>query len=532
MDEQLKGLKEDVDLTISPDAYFTEADRREIHSKIKAEKTVHTPQKRFNFLPTVWTVLAVSAFIIIGGGFVGKELGLFATGEKPPTETPQELVPPAIDPDDDTTISGEITTGMSSILFMDSFEEMVVWSGMKETATNDSEIMTYNMRTQEFGETIETDSNVLDVQINADWITWVEAGAGDAIGEWTIYGINRKTNAKTVIRDSKDVAGNSNSRVRIPRISISDETNRLAWAEPEEEEGEVMSIVLVELDTGALQFVGESSADETVVTKVTDQHVLWTKDYREFVVYSIEEEKVETKFYNKLLTFDPTLNDQYVVWLEANEVNDTSENRLVMSKIIGSKEVELWHGNIHSFAIGDDYVVWESDRSIYAYSWAYRERTELDKNGERPIISGNTVIWQQGDEGGEVAKLQVVTLPTPGFDEYKDKMVEEKALGDRHVALEEDLKALFASNNIVGTDLKHGLYGVYVDDEGTAVIDLVPFTNIIGVPSLQDRLNLLNAMTDIIFSHPDVKEIYYTFNLNRTDFFDWMDSEEQVYTRE
>lgn len=530
MDEQLKGLKEDVDWTISPDTYFTEADRRQIRSKLKAEHTVHTPQKRFSFLPAVWTVVAVSAFIIVGGGFVGIELGLFATGEKPPTETPQELVPPTIDPADEVPISGEINTGMSSILFMDSYEEMVIWSGIEKASSNDSKIKTYNMRTQEFGDTIETGTNVLDVQMNEDWIAWVEAGTGDAVGEWIIYGMNRKTNGKTVIRDSKDVAGNSNSHIRIPTISLSDETNRLAWAEPDEE-GEFMSILLYELDTGNHQIVGESSADDTIVTELTDQYVLWTKGYREFVVHSMEVEE-DTTFYNKLFTFAPTLNDKYVVWLEANEVNDTSENRLVMSKVIGSKEVELWRGNIHSFAIGDDYVVWESDRTIYAYSWAYRQTTELGKHGERPIISGNTVIWQQVNEDAEVAKLQVMTLPAPEFDEYQDKMIEEEALGERHIALEEDLKAWFASNELVGTDLKHGLFGAYVDHQGTAVIDLVPFMNIIGVPSLQDRLTLLNAMTDIILSHPDVKEIYYTFNLNRTAFFDWMDSEEQVYTRE
>lgn len=80
--------------------------------------------------------------------------------------------------------------------------------------------------------------------------------------------------------------------------------------------------------------------------------------------------------------------------------------------------------------------------------------------------------------------------------------------------------------------MKHGLYGAYVDQKGTAVIDLVPFTHIIGVPSPQDQFELLNTMTQIILSHPEVKEIYYTFNLNRTDFFDWLDADEQVYTRE
>ncbi|WOV86786.1 hypothetical protein QWT69_13015 [Sporosarcina oncorhynchi] len=530
MDKKLKDLKNDVDTTISPTAYFTEQDRKRIRSKIRAMQTVKTTKRRLSFWPTVLTTAAVSAFIFLMGGMAGKELGLFATGEKPQIEPPQENVPPVIGRDENDKPL-EIDTGMLNIHYQDIQGDTVIWSGTNDTPESGSigyDMVTYNMRTKEFGEIITSDFDfeVYGGQINEDWITWVDAGLYKDTGKWRIYALNRENGKKMSIRESSDVAGYSNPNVMEPRITMSSGANRLAWAEPVAGENRVL-IQLYDLDTGILQTVGES--DVHAVTMLSDNYLLWTEGEKVFNVYSIEEEKVDATFHNTMVTYTPSLNDTYAVWQEATQ---TSDSRLVMSAIAGSKEVELFRGAINSFGIGEDYVIWESDQTIYAYSWAYRETTEIGRNGEFPVIRGNTVIWQQVKEGSERTKLQVVELEKPEFDEYQDKMIKKEDLGERHEGLEENLKKWLATNDVFGTSLKSGLYGAYIDNEGTAVIDFVPFMNLIGVPSMEDRSALLNAVTEIILRHSEVNKISYSFNLNRTAFFDWMGSDEQIYTRD
>ncbi|WP_438318670.1 hypothetical protein [Sporosarcina sp. FA9] len=530
MDKKLKDLKNDMDTAISSAPYFKEQDRKQIRSKIRTMQTADTPKRRLNFWPAVLTAAAVSAFIFILGGMAAKELGLFATGEKPRTEPPHENVPPVINPDDNDK-PDVIDTGMLRVHYQDIHGDTVIWSGTNDTPESGSfgyDMTTYNMRTEEFSELITSDFDfeVYGGQINEDWITWVDAGLFKETGKWRIYALNRESGNKMVIRESSDVPGYSNPNVMEPRISMSSGTNRLTWAEPVAGENKTM-IQLYDLDTGVMQTVGES--DVRTLTKISNDYLLWTDGDKDFVVYSIKEKKMDPAFTNNMFTYAPTLNDTYVVWQEATE---TSETRLVISSIAGSKEVELFRGDINTFDIGEDYVVWESEQIIYAYSWTYRETKEIGQNGEFPVIRGNTVIWQQLKEDSESTKLQVIDLEKPKFDEYLEKMIEKDNLGDRNEDLETDIKEWLSTNAVFGKALKNGLFGAYLDTKGTVVVDFVPFMNIVGVPAWEERKVLLEAMNEIIFNHPEVKEIYYTFNLNFTAFGDWTEVGEHVYTRD
>ncbi|GKV56574.1 hypothetical protein NCCP2222_25210 [Sporosarcina sp. NCCP-2222] len=534
MDKNAKDLKKEIDDVISPTAYFTELDKQRIRAGIRRIEN-GTTRIRLRPWPLLLTGAAVCAFVIILGGLVGKELGFFTNAEptqKAPPQSDAPSVPDPTSPKGDIPILGDIETDMLNILFQDIHGDTAIWSGNNETTESDSgglELYVYSLHDKKIVDSISPKSGfqVYGGQINAEWLTWVEAGKKNGRKEWRIYGMNRKTHKKIVIRDSSDVPLTAISNGEKPWITMSTGANQLAWAEPAKGTEEML-IQLYDLETGKLETAGKSEISQPM-PKLSDQYLAWSNTSKEFIVYSIEEKKTKSTFVNKVETLSAKLNDKYVVWMEHVGNNDF---RLLMGAIAGSRETELFRGEINTYEIGEDYVIWESGGWIYSYSWAYRQTIEQVGLAESPAIRGNTIIWRQTKEVENKPILTFQQLEKPEFMEYQDKIFKTSELGERNQELEKNVDAWLADNNIFGSDLKNGLYGIYLDKTGTVVVDFVPFGNLIGVPAWEERRVLIDTLNEILFSTPQVKEIYYTFNLNFTAFGDWTERGEHVYKRD
>lgn len=543
MDEKLKSLQGKLDTVISPNEYFTNKDKQRIRSEIGRMKS-DAATKRVNLMPKLLTAISASVFFLVIGGLTVNELGFFSSGEQ--TEQPQDhnpLVTVPLNENEEKPKVGNvedfiknsyiIKTGHELVRYPDIKGRTVIWSGsnfLPDSGSSNFDLITYNLQMERFGETFQSKLNgeMSNGQINDDWITWVDTVTKSDTYGWRIYGLNRETKERVLIRDSKDVAGYHNPHIVDPRISMSSRSNMMTWVEPMEGEDKVL-IQLFNLDTLELETVGEATTFQ-VTPQLSDRYLVWSNGEFEFAIYSLEERKVDSNI-NKNEMFFPKVNNEYIVWQEAT---DTSDTRLVVKPIQYFEEIELFRGDINSFDIGDGYIIWESSQTIYAYSLRWNEIAIIGENGDFPIIRENVAMWQLSKEGEKDSVFQVVSLRTGDVSKFvhKDKIIEVESFGQREKGIEADINALISGKELFQSKLEDSLNGVYLNEKGAVVVDFKHFGKIIGVPSHEERGALITALNEVIFKHTKTKKIYYTFEGNFTSFGDWTEAGEYVYKRD
>lgn len=531
MDEKLKGLEGKLDRVISDDDYFTEQDKRRIRKGIKNMKS-GAPAKRFNPLPALLTAISICAFLIIIGGIAGKELGFFAT------EDPQEIDPSLSLPTEEAIYKKNfirkrytIETGQKEVHYQDIHGDTVIWSGGEDVPDSGSfefELFQYNIATEKFDETFQSEiaGEVSDGQVNDDWITWVDSGTVDGEFEWRIYALNRSTNEKNLIRHSKQVAGYGNPHIVNPRLSLSTHENLLTWVEPVAGEDKVV-IQLYNLNSRELVTVDETSNLGTF-PQISNHYLVYSDFKAEFPIYSLNRRQVDFRTVNKYELMFPKVNDEYIVWQEKTE---TGETRLVvMPAEYGRKEAEVFKGDINSFEIGDDFVIWESDHKIYVYSLV-RKETKIIGEGEFPTIRGNMAIWLLPKEGGEDSVFQVVELKAPELTDAEYGFnIDIDEFGERDLRIESEVEAVLADKDLFEAKLKDTLHGAYLNEEGIAVVDFQHFGELVGRLSWDEQVELVDALNEAVFKNSKVNKIYYTFD-GAYNLFDSWSELENVFPR-
>ncbi|WHT49172.1 hypothetical protein QNH10_05975 [Sporosarcina thermotolerans] len=221
---------------------------------------------------------------------------------------------------------------------------------------------------------------------------------------------------------------------------------------------------------------------------------------------------------NKFELMFPKVNDEYVVWQEKTE---TSETRLVVMPVeFGRKEAEVFNGDINSFDIGKDFVIWESGHKIYVYS-LMRKEIKIIGEGEFPSIRGNMAIWQLPKEGGEDSVFQVVELKAPELTDVEyGGIIDVDEFGERNLRIESEVETVLAREDLFDARLKDTLHGAYLNNEGIAVVDFQHFGELIGA-AWADQAELIAVLNEAVFKSPKVKKIYYTFNGDNNAFSDW-----------
>jgi hypothetical protein len=74
MDNRLKNIKEELDPFISPNAFFTEEDKKAVRQKIRNKEVTKSKQNRL--FPLIMSFAAVAVFFFLIGGFMGDRLGI------------------------------------------------------------------------------------------------------------------------------------------------------------------------------------------------------------------------------------------------------------------------------------------------------------------------------------------------------------------------------------------------------------------------------------------------------------------------
>ena len=93
------------------------------------------------------------------------------------------------------------------------------------------------------------------------------------------------------------------------------------------------------------------------------------------------------------------------------------------------------------------------------------------------------------------------------------------------------METVLANDDLFQSKLKASLNGAYMDDTGIVVVDFKHFGELIGVPSLEERGELMAALNEAVFKNPKANKIYYLFDGDYSAFADWSELE-NVYVKE
>ncbi|MGN1402353.1 MAG: hypothetical protein ACI4XL_12725 [Bacillus sp. (in: firmicutes)] len=106
--------------------------------------------------------------------------------------------------------------------------------------------------------------------------------------------------------------------------------------------------------------------------------------------------------------------------------------------------------------------------------------------------------------------------------------------GKRHSMLEKELAALLdgkQSGSIFNNKTKHMLNGVAINEEGTAIVDFKDFRSQLGSPSAYLSSELNQRLSEVVFKHPEIKEVYFQFDGSISDWHYWLQTVEEPMKR-
>ena len=116
-------------------------------------------------------------------------------------------------------------------------------------------------------------------------------------------------------------------------------------------------------------------------------------------------------------------------------------------------------------------------------------------------------------------------------DSIMNVMKEEKTFdlseyGEIYGDLERDLTSLMSgekADTVIADAMKDTVIGVSIDKNGTVVVSFKDFREFVAAPSSDTRGEFLWDLHDTVFKYPEVKEVYFTFDGNFTEWLELTD---------
>ena len=128
-------------------------------------------------------------------------------------------------------------------------------------------------------------------------------------------------------------------------------------------------------------------------------------------------------------------------------------------------------------------------------------------------FDGNLTTWQEWSSTGPMVRQYTFDLNTHG---------------DSFPELETDLNNLMSNGYVFDTRnvevLVNSVNGVFINDDGTLVVEFKDFRQDFGSLTTNEKGLFLQPLSDTVFKYPEVKEVYFTFNGNFKDWYQWLES--------
>jgi hypothetical protein len=138
-------------------------------------------------------------------------------------------------------------------------------------------------------------------------------------------------------------------------------------------------------------------------------------------------------------------------------------------------------------------------------------------------FNGSFTAWYQWLEGSPIPMVRQYVLELKEFD-YKTH-------GKPFPELENDLNNLmlhgYAIDELNSRNvevLANSVNGVSINEFGTVVVEFKDFRNEFGSLTTNEMGVFLWPLHDTVFKYPEVKEVYFTFEGNFTDWYQWLQS--------
>lgn len=127
-------------------------------------------------------------------------------------------------------------------------------------------------------------------------------------------------------------------------------------------------------------------------------------------------------------------------------------------------------------------------------------------------FDGNLTTWQEWSSTGPMVRQYTFDLNTHG---------------DSFPELETDLNNLMSYGYVFDTRnvevLADSVNGVSINNDGTVVVEFKDFRQEFGSLTTNEKGLFLWPLSDTVFKYSEVKEVYFTFEGNFTDWYQWLE---------
>lgn len=128
-------------------------------------------------------------------------------------------------------------------------------------------------------------------------------------------------------------------------------------------------------------------------------------------------------------------------------------------------------------------------------------------------FDGNLTTWQEWSSTGPMVRQNTFDLTTHG---------------DSFPELENDLNNLMSQGYVFDTRnvevLANSINGVSINENGTLVVEFKDFRQEFGSLTTNEIGEFLWPLYDTVFKYPEVNEVYFTFEGNFTNWYQWLES--------
>jgi len=128
-------------------------------------------------------------------------------------------------------------------------------------------------------------------------------------------------------------------------------------------------------------------------------------------------------------------------------------------------------------------------------------------------FDGNLTAWQEWSSADPMVRQYTFDLNTHG---------------DSFPELENDLNRLMSHGYVFDTRnvevLANSVNGVSINEDGTVVVEFKDFRQEYGSLTTNEKGEFLWPLYDTVFKYSEVKEVYFTFEGNFTNWYQWLES--------
>lgn len=252
---------------------------------------------------------------------------------------------------------------------------------------------------------------IYETYLSDEWIVWLDT---DRKGKNVIYKMNRNDLDG---REAKTVSVVQETENHMPKLGLYG--NYLVWMEQVSDTEDKLYFVDLTTDENMALGLFEDTAYAVSAPYIYKNTVIWAEkdpdDTSKSAIYSVTFEDLgstdsetdgdgyvePTVFKTGTYVHKPECNEDVFVWIDKNNAPDSA---LYYAFRNGEGEPKRFWNNVTQYALGDGFILFVSNQTVYAYYYLTESLVQVSESGRSAIMpqcSGTVAVWEDKTDGGD-----------------------------------------------------------------------------------------------------------------------------------